>query len=88
MVCLILSYPPFNSRNNGKHRDWILDILEINHKVTGSRYKQEKELNVSELSSEIDSLFHHSIHDLEAFIPAEITEEMPCRSWFSWYTKP
>eukprot|EP00261_Vitis_vinifera_P025228 XP_010657954.1 PREDICTED: uncharacterized protein LOC104881041 isoform X2 [Vitis vinifera] len=32
VVCLILSYPPFNSWNNERHRGWILDVLEIIHK--------------------------------------------------------
>ena len=89
MVCLVLSYPPFNSQHNETHRGWIVDVLEITHKVReSSLHKLKKEENVSELSSEIDSLFHHSIHDLEAFIPVEITEEMPRRSWFPWDTKP
>ena len=88
LVCLVLSYPPFYSRNNETHRGWILDVLEITHKVRESLHKLKKEENVSELSSEIDSLFHHSIHDLEAFIPVEITEGMPRRSWFPGDTKP
>ncbi|KAJ9687645.1 hypothetical protein PVL29_016218 [Vitis rotundifolia] len=38
VVCLILSYPPFNSRNKETHIAWIRDALEINHKVREATY--------------------------------------------------
>ena len=86
MVCLVLSYPPFNAQNNETHRGWILDVLEINHKVRESLHKPK---NVSELSSEINRFLDHSIHDLQPFIPVkEIIEEMHRRSWFPGDTKP
>ena len=75
VVCLILSYPPFNSRDIERQRGWILDILEINHKVIESLHK-EKEVNFSKLSSEITRLLHHSIHDIEAHVPSDIIAKM------------
>ena len=86
MVCLVLSYPPFSSRKNETQRGWILDVLEITHKVGESLYKLE---NVSEFSSEISRLLDHSIHDLQPFIPVkEIIEEMHRGSLFPGDTKP
>ena len=57
-------------------------VLEINHKVRESLDKEIIEVDVLELSSEINRLLHHSTHDLEAFIPQEIIEKMHHRSWF------
>ncbi|RVW64184.1 hypothetical protein CK203_046313 [Vitis vinifera] len=67
VVCLILSYPPFNSRNIETHRGWIRDVLEITHKAREA-LKREKQVNISELSSKITGLLHHSIHDIEAHV--------------------
>ena len=79
MVCLVLSYPPFKAQNNETHRGWILDVLEINHKVRESLHKPK---NVSVLSSEISRLLDHSIHDLQPFISVkEIIEEILRWSW-------
>ncbi|RVW77563.1 hypothetical protein CK203_050290 [Vitis vinifera] len=69
VVCLILSYPPLNSRNNVTHRAWIRDVLEINHKVREAIYDSRK-VNVSELFPEITKLLCHSIHDIEAHVPS------------------
>ena len=88
VVCLILSYPPFNSRNYETHIGWIRDVLEINHKARESLDKKIIEVDVSELCSEINRLLHHSTHDLEAFIPQEIIEKMRHRSWFPGDTTP
>ena len=63
------------------------DVLEITHKVSESLHKLENEENVaelSELSSEINRLLHHSIHDIEAHVPSDIIVEM-CRWRFLWY---
>ena len=86
VVCLILSYPPFNSRNNETHRGWIQDVLEINRKVRESLHGQ-KQRNFSELSSEITKLLCHSIHDIEAHVPSGIIVKM-CEWWSPRHTTP
>ena len=74
-VCLILSYPPFNSRNIETHRGWIRDVLEINREVRKKPYGED-EVSVSDLSSKITGLLHHSIHDVEAHVPSKRLEAM------------
>ncbi|KAJ9687647.1 hypothetical protein PVL29_016220 [Vitis rotundifolia] len=80
VVCLILSYPPFNSRNNETHRAWIRHVSEITHKAREAFYRK-KEVNVSELSSGITKLMRHSIHDIEALVPSDIIAKM--LKWWS-----
>ncbi|RVW77559.1 putative disease resistance protein [Vitis vinifera] len=90
VVCLILSYPPFNSRNIETHRGWIRDVLEINHKASEA-LNREKQVNISDLSSKITGLLHHSIHDIEAHVPSHILVEMcveMCEEVFLWYPTP
>ncbi|KAL6329140.1 hypothetical protein AAG906_007686 [Vitis piasezkii] len=86
VVCLILSYPPFNSRNIETHRGWIRDVLEITHKAREA-LNSEKQVNISELSSKITGLLHHSIHDIEAHVPSHIIEQM-CEWWSPGHTTP
>ena len=86
VVCFILSYPPFNSRNNETHGGWIRHVLEINHKVREELHT-EKEVSISELSSEITRLLHHSIHDIEAHVPSDIIGKM-CEWWSPRHTTP
>ena len=86
VVCLILSYPPFNSRNIETHRGWIQHVLEINHKVREPIYNSKK-VDVSELSYEITKLLRHSIHDIEAHIPSDIIVKM-CQWWSPGHTTP
>ena len=83
VACLILSYPPFNSRNIETHRGWIRDVLEITHEVRKKNYEvsvsdlfMKYEVSVSDLSSKITGLLHHSIHDIEAHVPSHILVEM------------
>ena len=83
VVCLILSYPPLNSRNNVTHRAWIRDVLEINHKVREAIYDSRK-VNVSELFPEITKLLCHSIHDIEAHVPSHNLVKM-CMGWSPRY---
>ncbi|RVW77537.1 hypothetical protein CK203_050289 [Vitis vinifera] len=85
VVCLILSYPPFNSWNNERHRGWILDVLEIIHKVR-TQYENNA-ANVLGFSSEITRLLHHSIHDIEAHVPTGISVKM-CERWSPGHTAP
>ncbi|KAJ9687642.1 hypothetical protein PVL29_016215 [Vitis rotundifolia] len=75
VVCLILSYPSFNSRNYETHRGWIRDVLEINHQVRKINYT-EYQASVSDLSPKITRLLDHSIHDIQAQVPFEISVEM------------
>ena len=75
VVCIILSYPPLNSRNNETHRAWIRDVLEINHKVREAIYDSRK-VNVSELFPEITKLICHSIHDIKVHVPSHILVKM------------
>ena len=84
-MCLILSYPPFNSWNNERHRGWILDVLEIIHKVR-TQYENNA-ANVLGFSSEITRLLHHSIHDIEAHVPTGISVKM-CERWSPGHTAP
>ncbi|XP_034702622.1 probable disease resistance protein At4g27220 isoform X3 [Vitis riparia] len=94
VVCLILSYPPFNSRNIETHRGWIRDVLEINHEVRKKNYGKllsdplmKYGVSVSDLSSKITGLLHHSIHDIEAHVPSHILVEM-CEDVSLWYPTP
>ncbi|XP_034702007.1 disease resistance protein RPS2-like [Vitis riparia] len=97
VVCLILSYPPFNSRNIETHRGWIRDVLEITREVRKKKYGKYKvsvsdlsmkyEVSVSDLSSKITGLLHHSIHDIEAHVPSHILDAM-CGRWSSGHTTP
>ena len=85
-MCLILSYPPFNSRNIETHRGWIRDVLEINHKASRP-LNREKQVNISGLSFEITELLRHSIHDIEAHVPSHIIVQM-CQWWPPRHTTP
>ena len=77
IICLILSYPPFNSRIKEEHKNWILNVLEVTQEVRElMASSMDKETNISELSSEISRLLDHSIHDIEAYVPPHIIEEM------------
>ncbi|RVW73877.1 Disease resistance protein RPS2 [Vitis vinifera] len=86
VVCLILSYPPFDSRKIETHRGWIRDVLEITHKAREA-LNSEKQVNISELSSKITGLLHHSIHGIEAHVPSHILVEM-CEEEYLWYPTP
>eukprot|EP00261_Vitis_vinifera_P025011 XP_010657564.2 PREDICTED: uncharacterized protein LOC104880958 [Vitis vinifera] len=78
VVCLILSYPPFNSFDKERHKSWIMDVLEINHKVRELEASSKgKEINIQKvLSYEITRLMDHSTHDIEDYVPSFIINKM------------
>ncbi|KAJ9687195.1 hypothetical protein PVL29_015876 [Vitis rotundifolia] len=78
VVCLILSYPPFNSFDKERHKSWIMDVLEINHKVRELEASSKgKETNAQKvLSYEITRLLDHSTHDIEDYVPSFIINKM------------
>ena len=78
VVCLILSYPPFNSFDKERHKSWIMDVLEINHQVRElEASSKEKEIYVQKvLSYEITRLLDHSTHDIEDYVPSFIINKM------------
>ncbi|XP_034701968.1 probable disease resistance protein At4g27220 [Vitis riparia] len=77
IVCLILSYPPMNSANKERHKNWVRDVLKINHKVREMEtFSSRKNTSFSELTSEITTLLDHSLDDIEAYVPPIIIEKM------------
>ncbi|KAJ9687668.1 hypothetical protein PVL29_016237 [Vitis rotundifolia] len=77
IVCLILSYPPLNLVSRERHKGWIMDVLVITHKVRQLKASsKEKEVNLPGLVSDITRLLYHSFHDIEAYIPHDMMEEM------------
>ena len=86
VVCLILSYPPLNSQNNGTQRRWIRDVLGITQKAREALYTQKK-VNVPELSSEMDKLLSRQIHDIKVHVPSDILVNM-CNGLSPGYQAP
>ncbi|KAL6328843.1 hypothetical protein AAG906_003860 [Vitis piasezkii] len=77
IVCLILSYPPMNSANKERHKNWVRDVLKINHKVREMEtFSSQPKTSFSELTSEIITLLDHSMDDIEAYVPPIIIEKM------------
>ncbi|XP_034702577.1 probable disease resistance protein At4g27220 [Vitis riparia] len=77
IACLILSYPPLNLVSKERHKGWIMDVLAITHKVRKLKASsKEKEVNLPELVSDITGLLYHSFHDIEAYVPHDMIEEM------------
>ena len=77
IVCLILSYPPLNSVIKERHKIWIWAVLWITHEIkdlTVSSMKHKR--NLQHLFFSINHLLDHSIHDIEAYIPPSMIEEM------------
>ena len=77
IVCLILSYPPLNSVIKERHKIWIRAVLLITDKIkdlTVSSMKRKR--NLQHLFFSINHLLDHSIHDIEAYIPPGMIEEM------------
>ena len=85
VVSLILSYPPMNSMNKERHKNWVRYILKINDKVRRERemLSTGKTESVSEVSSKTIELLvkQHSLDDIEAYVPPMIIQEMCDRTW-------
>ncbi|RVW73872.1 hypothetical protein CK203_059898 [Vitis vinifera] len=55
--------------------------------LTRKSEMEKYEVSVSELSSKITGLLHHSIHDIEAHVPSHIIKQM-CGLWSPGHTTP
>ena len=77
IVCLLLSYPPMNSVNRGRHEVWIQDVLKINEMVREMEVPSEKKaIDALETYSQIISLLDHTWDDIGAYVPKEIIDKM------------
>ena len=82
VVSLILSYPPMNSMNKERHKNWVWDVLKFNDKVRREMemFSTGKTESVSEVFSEtiktIELLLKHSLVDIQVYVPPMIIQKM------------
>ena len=78
IVCLILSYPPMNTTNKERHKNWVQDVLKINRSVwqVVENFSSQRKMSVLELYSEITALLEHSLDDIEAYVPPMTIKKM------------